>query len=495
MQKPLAAASTLKMPITMIASTPRSPPRSAAHATPSLNPVQIAAAWFAQVAARSLGAMPLEKNLPEQPLAVLAAFAAVALAAGRTVVILTPDDEDLPEISNALDLAIRPLCLVLPGADFATRIALRATLSLLNSRLVRDGDDEQSPAWTRQRQSIADKHALWQDAQVWLNKNDRSDWPENVAELFPARILPIAAYRRLTRQTADITLLYRCDAPVELLVSGQLLHVGACARPLPRHELAPNNAELRLQKELSQLTQDVAELELELTTAQAEMTEFTRNYYDAIGNRLVELDSLQADLARRQAESAPNDAEAHREAQQQQQRAEQSAQESRRFKAANADEPASFRPKDHVKKMFRQLAQKIHPDRAENEADRAWRTHLMSEANRAYRAGDETALRELATLWEEGRRDANATAQNAPNAPPAVPTVSPAPTLQRKVDRLRSRLSEIQNELHRLFGSRLYELFVAVRQARRYGRDLLAEMASKLDASIEQLRRQLAPAD
>lgn len=44
-----------------------------------------------------------------------------------------------------------------------------------------------------------------------------------------------------------------------------------------------------------------------------------------------------------------------------------------------------------------------------------------------------------------------------------------------------------------LFGSKLYELFVAARQARRQGRDLLAEMAEKLDDTLMQLAGQSPP--
>jgi hypothetical protein len=46
--------------------------------------------------------------------------------------------------------------------------------------------------------------------------------------------------------------------------------------------------------------------------------------------------------------------------------------------------------------------------------------------------------------------------------------------------------------LQKLFGSRLYELFIAARQARRQGRDLLAEMAEKLDDTLKQLQQQFA---
>lgn len=458
-----------------------SPPTAKADVDPAV----VAAAWFAHFALSSLAAMPREEKVPARPLAVLAAFAAIALAEGRTLLILAPDDQQLPEISNALDLAIRPLCLVLPAADFAARIALRATLSLMKSRLARDSEDEQAAVWQRQRERIAREEALWREAHQWVARNDRSDWPERVADLFPARILPIAAYRSLRQKSADITLLYRCDAPPELVAPpGSLLHIGARADS-PRHRsIKIADAELHLQMELAQLTQDVAELELELATAQAEVADFTRRYYDLVGRRMVELDAIQARLAREHAERAPENPGIRAAAEEKQQQAEQSAREGERFAQASADEPAAFRPSADVKRLFRQIAQKIHPDRASDEADRTWRTQLMSEANRAYRAGDETALREVAALWQEGRTD----------SPTENVAVAPAPTLVRQVERMRARLLEIQQELHKLFGSRLYELFIAARHARRQGRDLLAEMAEKLDATLQQLNQQLAAA-
>lgn len=455
-------------------------------ATADVDPAAVAAAWFAHFAVSSLAAMPREEALPQRPLAVLAAFAAIALAEGRTLVILAPDDQQLPEISNALDLAIRPLCLVLPAADFAARIALRATLSLMKSRLARECEDEQTAAWQRQRQRIAQNEALWQEAHRWVARNDRSEWPEQVAELFPARILPIAAYRNLRQKNSDITLLYRCDAPPELIVPpGSLLRVGARAAATRDRSVTVADVELQLQMELAQLSQDVADLELELATAQAEVGEFTRRYFELVGRRMVELDAIQARLARQQAERAPDNPGIRAEAQKKQEKAERSAHEGARFRQASADEPAAFRPSADVKRLFRQIAQKIHPDRAKDEADRSWRTRLMSEANRAYRAGDETALHEVAALWQEGCRD----------APANKVAVSSAPTLVRQVERMRGRLLEIERELQKLFGSRLYELFIAARQARRQGRDLLAEMAEKLDGTITQLTRQLAASD
>lgn len=456
-----------------------------------LSPRLQAERWLSCCAAA--GPMPAEVSLPERPLETLAELATLLLGNGKSLLILVPDDEALPDLSMALDLSLRPLCLVLPSADFAARIALRATISLLKSRLSRDADQEQEQAWLAQRRRIEERTALWTEATRWGASNDRSPWPPDVAKLFPVRILPVAAYRELAAQAADLVVFYRCDLGLETAaLPGQHLHVGQYDPQFTRHSLAINDEGTRLRIELSQLTQDVADLELELATAQAEMTDFTRRYYEQVGRRMTDLDALRAQLATRRTESLPEDAPARAEAEKLRAEAERSAWESRRYKESQEEESRDgnldhtpFRPSQDIKRLFRQLAQKIHPDRANDEVDRAWRTQLMSEANRAYRAADAGRLHEVAELWREGQKKM------------AVHTASASlagqhDTLSLQVSRMRQRFSEIQAELHRLFGSKLYELFVAARQAFRQGRDLLQEMADSLDGQIRSLRTELA---
>lgn len=432
--------------------------------------------------------MPNEVSVPEDPVASLAALTTLALEEGRTLLLLVPDDHMLPALSSAMDLALRPLCLVLPGPDFAARIALRATLALLKSRLQRDGDDEQSPAWNAQRKRLAGHQALWRDAQAWGARNDRSEWPVSIGELFPVRILPVGAMAALRLPDSDYTVLYRCDGGLQsALFAGKVLQIGTRAEVPRNYALAVGDEELRLRCELDQLTQEVGELELELATAQGEMADFTRRYYDVVGRRMTELDALLARLASAEADRQPDDPAVAEEAARATRQAEASAHEHARFNREAKDSGAtSFRPTRDVKRLFRHLAQKIHPDRARDEADRAWRTTLMTAANRAYRAGDETALREVMVRWEQGPQTLP---ENA-----AVTHGVPATAMDRlrtQVAAMRERLASIERELNRLFGSALYELFVAARQAWRQGRDLLAEMAERLDQRIATAAAQL----
>lgn len=425
--------------------------------------------------------MPLEVAPPDDAVASLAALAALALEEGRTLLLLVPDDQMLPALSSAMDLALRPLCLVLPGPDFAARIALRATLALLKSRLQRDGDDEQSPTWDVQRNRLAGHDALWREAQAWGARNDRSDWPAAIGELFPVRILPVGAMSALRLPDSDYTVLYRCDGGLQAaLFAGKVLQIGTRAEVPRGFALALGDEELRLRCELDQLTQEVGELELELATAQGEMADFTRRYYEVVGRRMTELDALLARLASAEAERQQDNPAVAEEAARASRQAEASANEHTRFsREAKDNGTAPFRPTRDVKRLFRQLAQKIHPDRARDEADRTWRTTLMSAANRAYRAGDEAALREVLERWEQGPQDAPAEAQVKRPVPSTV-----MDRLRTQVAAMRDRLATIEGELNRLFGSALYELFVAARQAWRQGRDLLAEMAERLDQRI-----------
>lgn len=432
--------------------------------------------------------------------AALATLAAEALARDRSLLVITPDDELLPDISNALDMNLRPLCLVLPGADYASRITLRATISLLKSRVTRDGDDTQGPAWRMQRARLLEHAASWHACLDWCARSgDRDSWPENFGSLFPVRFAPRGvAESRLASATAGADwvvvieprahaappLVPWARAAATLLLTGTL--TGAAA-------MVPVDEHARLSIELELLGQELAELELELATAQAEIGDFTQRYHERVGSRMAELDALQAEVALRRTEAAPDDDHRRQAAHEAWGQAERSREDNRRFAGqGGAKEPAQaakeFRASTDVKKLYRQIAQKIHPDRARDEADRAWRTELMTEANRAYRNADRAALQEILASWQESLHAAS-------TRPAGKGGSGGAPSaLAVQVARLRRRVTEIESELNRLYGSRLYELFAAAKVARRQGRDLLQEMADRLDGQIVAIQSALRTA-
>jgi len=196
--------------------------------------------------------------------------------------------------------------------------------------------------------------------------------------------------------------------------------------------------------------------------------------------------TVPAEIAQGRCEREPANVEARRTAEQAQSQARQSQEENQRFADLGRGGAPAFAPSRDIKKLYRQLAQKIHPDRARSEDDRTWRTQLMSEANRAYRAGDDDTLREILSLWREG--EGRVPAGSGGNAA-ASGAVSSA--LMAQVANVRRRVVEIEAELNRLYGSRLYELFTAAKMARRQGRDLLQEMADRIDLQVAAARAEL----
>lgn len=401
--------------------------------------------------------------------AALALLAGEALSQGHTLDIVVADDEPLPEISNALDLALRPLCLVLPAAERAGRVAFKATLALLKSRLARAGDETDTTVWRTFHQTLQRRDALWRASLAWLTRDlENETWPPDAPTLFPVRIAPAELALRWPSAASWVLLLDAHRLPADLRSARSGSRMLALAAPFAfAGALRLADAATRQRLELEVLAQELAELELELATTQAELAAFSLRYGQTVGERMARLDELHAQLAERQAAQRPQDATAAEESRQRREQAEHSRHERERLTKPQA--PAAP-PAAELKKLYRRLAQQIHPDRAASESERAWRTQLMSEANRAYRAGDRLALEEVLTLWQEGE-------QGRAQRPMTGSAID-------QIDRLRQRITQIGRELDTLYGSPLYELFVATAQARRQGRDLLREMTEQLDAQI-----------
>ncbi|WP_393059234.1 J domain-containing protein [Streptomyces sp. LN549] len=64
--------------------------------------------------------------------------------------------------------------------------------------------------------------------------------------------------------------------------------------------------------------------------------------------------------------------------------------------------PKRVRPTDEVRKLYRELARKAHPDLAQDENERARRDEFITRVNAAYGRGDEALLKELAQEWAAG---------------------------------------------------------------------------------------------
>lgn len=188
---------------------------------------------------------------------------------------------------------------------------------------------------------------------------------------------------------------------------------------------------------------------------------------------------MRAQIAEASAQHAPDDPRAREDATEARARAQESAQTA----SEAPDEPTElrFEPSESLKKLYRSAAKAVHPDLAADEEDRALRTRLMIEVNRAYEEGDEDRLRAIVREWEA--------------SPEAVTGDGPGFELVRairKIAQARARLSEIERDFERVKESPIYDLRVRVEEAESEGRDLLAEMVQALERETAEAKEELA---
>jgi DnaJ-class molecular chaperone len=133
-----------------------------------------------------------------------------------------------------------------------------------------------------------------------------------------------------------------------------------------------------------------------------------------------------------------------------------------------------------MKRLYREVAKRIHPDLTSDRDERARRQLLMAEANKAYEAGDESQLNKILNAYEA--------------SPETVQGEGPGAELIRAIRRIsqvRGRIAEIEAEAEELLRSDLYQLKSRLEEAERHGRDVLKEMVDKVEQQIAQAKSRL----
>lgn len=140
--------------------------------------------------------------------------------------------------------------------------------------------------------------------------------------------------------------------------------------------------------------------------------------------------------------------------------------------------PQPLSPPDEaeIKRLYRQLARRFHPDLAVDEADRLRRTQKMTLINNAYAA---RSLIELVTLAQEQESLIEVNPLDSGRSEAQL-----AQALQKELARCQARLRQIERELAQLRYRPSVEVSLEVKSAQRQGRDLLAEMAAELERKI-----------
>jgi hypothetical protein len=223
--------------------------------------------------------------------------------------------------------------------------------------------------------------------------------------------------------------------------------------------------------EFEALTRELAERELELATLENELSIFEKRYAKTVGVLFVELDALEAEIAREELRLHPE--EAYREGFRRAEKKAHASQDAVNEKTKQ-DEKQAYIPTEEIKNLYRKVAKAIHPDLSVNEEDRALGTRLMARASAAYKIGDKQALEQILYEWEH--RDEKSMLREEKIIGPDL--------LERKILQIKARLKAIERKIEELKQSELYQLMKKAEQADREKRDLLGDMAKDLREKI-----------
>ncbi len=229
-----------------------------------------------------------------------------------------------------------------------------------------------------------------------------------------------------------------------------------------------------LRKELKLLEGEVSEHEEKAESLRNELHLFERDYNNVILERYLELDAIEKrivaltenrDMPTEEAHTVKDDINVTIEAS---------------FPASGIQSSNQVTEKhidvSDLKNVFRGVARRVHPDFAVSEEDRDWRHRLMQRANQAYDEGDEATLRSMLNAFELASQEAS------DQASPELLAV-----LTRR-SYAKMRIEQLNLEIDRIQDTEMCKLYSKVKQAKRYGRDLLEEMTSTLSKKIADRR-------
>jgi len=219
----------------------------------------------------------------------------------------------------------------------------------------------------------------------------------------------------------------------------------------------------------------LAEREAELAQLRAQLKTFEGRYLRQVGILYAELDDIEARIAEREVDLYDSESARHRA-----EEARQRAQETHDAAFADAREAEEFDPPPSLKTLFREVAKRIHPDFARDDAEQKHFTLLMARANQAYGRGDIETLQHLLDDY----REIHASIAGEGAAAEML-------RILRQIQHGERDIANLEAERHTLLASEIAQLHLEAEAAAREHRDLLTELATNLREQVADARYRL----
>ncbi len=235
----------------------------------------------------------------------------------------------------------------------------------------------------------------------------------------------------------------------------------------------PDHALLEKREQLAGVRVLLAERESELAQLRAQLKVFENRYFREVGILYAALDDIEARIVEREVDLYQSDSARHRA-----EEARQRAQESHDAAFGAASEAEECEPPPSLKALFRDVAKRIHPDFARDEAEQKHFTLLMARANQAYSRGDAETLQRLlddhyeihASIADESRS-------------------AEMMRITRQIRHAERDIAALDAEQRSLLASEIAQLYLDAEAAGQEHRDLLAELATNLREQIAEAQR------
>ncbi len=219
---------------------------------------------------------------------------------------------------------------------------------------------------------------------------------------------------------------------------------------------------------LAQVRVALADREADVAQTRAQLKAFEMRYLRQVGVLYAELDEIAARISEREVDLYDSDF-ARRRAQ----AARERAQETHEAAFGADQEPEEFDPSPSLKTLFREVAKRIHPDFASDEAEQKHFTLLMTRANEAYSRGDAETLQRLL----DDHLEINKPAAYEGDALALV-------RLVRQIQHAERDIAALDRELETMLQSEIGQLYTGAEAAAHEDRDLLAELEVSLRERI-----------